>query len=84
MLDWTEKEAVEYIACATERRIRDAKVKSIVAFNQAAMIVQLLNGDEVDLMTRFPFWTEEERDEAKRQRLVQYMLNKVGGKPNDR
>ena len=75
---------MDFIACATERRIRDAKVQSIVAFNQSAMIVQLLNGDEVDLMTRFPFWTEEERNEAKRQRLVQYMMAKVGGKPNDR
>lgn len=73
---------VEFIACETERQTRAAKVQSIIAFNHAAMIADILNGEEVKLMTRFPFWSEEERAEAKRQRLVNYMMSKLGGAKN--
>ena len=74
-------EAQEYVSVMEERRKRDAQTQSIIAFCHASAVSQMIMGDgeEISVMDIFPFWTEDERNEVRRQKYIDMMMSKVKG-----
>lgn len=70
ILDWTWGEVQEYVSCYYERERRRYQNLSVIAAAQAHVICRTLaSGGEINAVEDFPYWTEDEKVEAKIARL---------------
>lgn len=69
ILDWTWGEVNEFVSCCYERDRRMYKNLSMISAKTAEYVVAIKNGHKVDPMNDFPFWTDEERKEARIEKL---------------
>ena len=68
-----------------EKNNRDAKTRSIIAFCQASLISRMVTGaqKEYSVYDEFPFWTDEEKEEARIEGLKAKMFD-IAKKQNKR
>ncbi len=73
--DYTIKEIQQFINVQSERRRRDAKTQSVIAFRQAALIASMLSGEksEYNVSEEFPFWTDAELQQMRYDTIRQRM-----------
>ena len=71
--NWTWGEVVEFINVKNERDNRQFKEQSKIAYIQAGLIVSYISGNNTEMTVSevFPYWTDEEQQEMKKQALIQ-------------
>lgn len=71
----------EYVTCTLERERRHNQDLSVIAYKISEWAARMISGKggEVDLVGEMPFWTEEEKVEAKREHYKQMLRNHSHG-----
>lgn len=69
MFDWTPGEVLEYIDITNERKRREAQQEAVIFFSTIAANSRVMAGETLHVEECFPFWTEEETAEIRKERL---------------
>lgn len=69
MFDWTPGETLEFVDVVNERKRREAQQSAILFFSTIAANSRIMAGETLYIEEAYPFWTEEETAEIRKERL---------------
>lgn len=88
LYDWTWGELCDYISAVHEKARKDMQTQAMMNFRTVSLLSRMFSakrGMKFNVMDEYDFlWTDEERNEAKRQALMNKLLAKTkkkNGKP---